>query len=315
MAHTTPLGDEFAVLPVKMPRMPSCSVTAIHEIRVKRHTPRLPTANDSRSLFLKNVPVDSSELHFRALFISLIGAGRFETVVFEDENGQDTVADPAHAVRVAGYGKKRKREEVEAEERANAKEEVAARLPEIWTRKLRTSAAIAVVRLADQRSVELVLKAMAKVRKSKKYPVWGAGISAAEPPLGSQWITSYLTLARADKNVTQAAVHAFFKTFNRKEKEAAEMAKRLRSEPDEDGFVTVVRGGREAPANKDSAEEAQRKMAEKEAKKKSELADFYRFQVREKRKEEQAVLLRQFEEDRRKVDGMRAKRRKFRPET
>lgn len=56
-------------------------------------------------------------------------------------------------------------------------------------------------------------------------------------------------------------------------------------------------------------------MLDKELKKKSETKDFYRFQLRERRKVEQAALLRRFQDDRRKVDAMREKRGKFRPET
>uniref|UniRef100_A0A8H7MZ89 Ribosomal RNA-processing protein 7 C-terminal domain-containing protein n=1 Tax=Bionectria ochroleuca TaxID=29856 RepID=A0A8H7MZ89_BIOOC len=98
-------------------------------------------------------------------------------------------------------------------------------------------------------------------------------------------------------------------------KEAAELAKRLRNEPDEDGFVTVTRGGRSAPASRNEAEEAKQRMLEKQDKKKSDMKDFYRFQLRQRRKDEHKALLRRFDEDRKKVDAMREKRGKFKPET
>ncbi|KAG4217095.1 hypothetical protein PC116_g34424 [Phytophthora cactorum] len=56
-------------------------------------------------------------------------------------------------------------------------------------------------------------------------------------------------------------------------------------------------------------------MMEREQKKKEELTNFYRFQMREKRKAEQAEMLQRFEEDKRKVQAMKEKRGKFRPET
>ncbi|KAF3057950.1 Ribosomal RNA-processing protein 7 [Daldinia childiae] len=99
------------------------------------------------------------------------------------------------------------------------------------------------------------------------------------------------------------------------EKEARQLAKRLRNEPDEDGFVTVTRGGRVAPARRDEAEEAKQKMIEREQKKKDEMTNFYRFQMREKRKAEQTDMLQRFEEDKRKVQAMKEKRGRFRPET
>ena len=221
--------------------------------------------------------------------------------------------DPAQAVKINGFAKKRKRGDVEEEERQ--REEDATRLPEIWTRKLQRSSSTAVVLLADEKSVQLVLKAISKLNKTRKYPVWGQNLADKVPPLGSQWMSSHLRDSRVDKAETQAAVHAFFNAFNNKEKEAVELAKRLRNEPDEDGFVTVTRGGRVAPASRNEAEEARQKMLEKQDKKKNETKDFYRFQLRERRKAEQAALLRRFEEDKKKVDAMKEKRGKFKPET
>ena len=42
--------------------------------------------------------------------------------------------------------------------------------------------------------------------------------------------------------------------------------------------------------------------------------DFYRFQVREKKKEEAMDLVRGFEEDRRRVEEMKRRRGRIRPE-
>ncbi|KAL6859696.1 ribosomal RNA-processing protein 7 domain-containing protein [Trichoderma novae-zelandiae] len=305
-------GDQFAVLPILMPPVPSFHETAVHEVRIRRNAPKIPTANDSRSLFLKNIPADSTEPHFRAVFTFLVGAGRFESIAFEGDEKAAVAIDPARAIKAAGLARKRKRGDVEEEEKA---EEEAARLPDIWTRQLHRSSSTAIVLLADEKSVQLVLKAIAKLEKTMKYPIWGQHLVGDVPPLGAPWIASHLRLSRADKAEIQKATHAFFNVFNRKEKEAAELSKRLRNEPDEDGFVTVTRGGKAAPANQFEAEEARQKMIEKAAKKKSEMTDFYRFQLRERRKQEQAQLLRRFEEDKRKVSAMREKRGKFKPET
>ncbi|KAL7786648.1 ribosomal RNA-processing protein 7 domain-containing protein [Trichoderma ceciliae] len=305
-------GDQFAILPIQMPPVPSFPETALHEVRIRRNAPKIPTANDSRSLFLKNIPADSTEPHFRAVFTDLVGAGRFEAITFEDDNKAAVAIDPARALKVAGFARKRKRGDVEDDEKA---EEEAARLPDIWTRQLHRSSSTAIVLLADEKSVQLVLKAIAKLQKTRKYPVWGQSLSGEVQPLGSPWMSSHLRLCRADKAEIQKATHAFFNVFNRKEKEAAELSKRLRNEPDEDGFVTVTRGGKAAPANQYEAEEARQKMVEKASKKRSEMKDFYRFQLRERRKQEQAELLKRFEEDKRKVNAMREKRGKFKPET
>lgn len=302
------------MLPIRMPPLPSFPHSIVHEVRIRRNTPKVPTPDDSRSLFLKNIPTDSTEAHFRSVFADLVGAGRFETIVFDDEPAAALPADPARATKMQGLARKRKLMDVEAEEE-RARDELAAQLPPIWTRSLRRSGGTAVVLLADDRSVQLVLKAAEKARKSSRYPVWGEGLADEVPQLGSRWISSHLQLCRVDQAAAQSAVHAFFNAFNRREKEAVELAKRLRNEPDEDGFVTVTRGGRAAPASRNEAEEAKQRMVDRAAKKKTELRNFYRFQLREERKREQAALLRRFEEDKRKVDGMREKRGKFKPET
>ncbi|KAF4987167.1 hypothetical protein FGRMN_10506 [Fusarium graminum] len=312
MAPVEEIGDQFSILLIKIPATPSYPETAIHEVRIRRNAPKTPTANDSRSLFLKNIPADSTEAHFRAVFTQLVGAGRFESISFEDESRTLLPIDPAQATKLTALVKKRKRGDVEAEEKE--REEEAAQLPQIWSRRVQRSSSTAIALLADEKSVQLVLKAITKLQKNKKYPSWDSDLSDV-PSLGSTWIASHLQLSRVDKPATQKAVHAFFSAFNRKEKEAIELAKRLRNEPDEDGFVTVTRGGRAAPASKNEAEEAKRKMIERATKKKSETQDFYRFQMRERRKAEQMALVKRFQEDKRKVDAMREKRGKFRPET
>ncbi|RYP15682.1 hypothetical protein DL765_005576 [Monosporascus sp. GIB2] len=304
---------EFSVLPVTIPPLPSYPVQATHYIYLRRNAPKIATSNDTRSLFLANVPSDSTEAHFRALFTSLVGAGRFESITFEqDRNTAISSPEPAQAARLAALQKKRKRGD---EESQNAKDEATARLPDTWTRRLHRSGSTAVALLADEKSVGSVLKAVKKLKKPKKYPVWGEGVNDKAPPLGSQWLRAHNKLSYPGNDVIQAAVDAYFTVFNRREEEAAQLAKRLRNEPDEDGFVTVTRGGRAAPARRDEAEEAKKKMLEKQQKKKDEMQNFYRFQLRERRKAEQADLLKRFAEDKKKVQAMKEKRGKFRPET
>ena len=318
MPHSRSTIGDFSILPVSIPALPSYPKSATHNLYLRRNAPKIPTPDDSRSLFIVNAPVDSTHLHFRALFTALIGAGRFESVTFEDERetASQALTDllPAQAARLASHSKKRKREDEEAAQ--HAKEEETARLPEPWSRPLRRSGGTAVVVLADEKSADKALRAAGKAAKSGKYPVWGAGVPEQDWTLGSAWMRSHVRLTYPDEAAVGAAVDAFFTVYNRREREAAELAKRLRSEPDEDGFVTVTRGGgRTAPAKREEAEEARRRMVEKADKKREELSNFYRFQLRERKKEEQYELVKRFEEDRKRVDAMREKRGKFRPES
>ncbi|KAL1872630.1 hypothetical protein VTK73DRAFT_1434 [Phialemonium thermophilum] len=320
--NKTTIGD-FSILPISIPPVSSYARPVLHHLYVRRNAPKVPTENDSRSLFLANVPVDSTDLHLRGIFTALVGAGRFEGVTFEDERKSGSYLRPddvlpAQALRLAVHSKKRKREEDKEKDRE--KEESLSRLPPTWTRPLHRTGSTAVVLLADEKSVERALKAIAKTHKTRQYPTWGAAVADRVPPLGSRWLRAHARLSYPDRSVVEESVNTFFTMFNRREKEAAELAKRLRNEPDEDGFVTVTRGGggpggKGAPARMSEAEEARRKMLEKEEKKRTELNNFYRFQLRERKKAEQAELLKRFEEDRKKVAAMREKRGKFRPET
>jgi ribosomal RNA-processing protein 7 len=318
MAEPATPGDGFVTLPITIKPLPSYPVETTHYIYIRRNA-KIITAQDTRSVFLSNVPVDSTEAHIRAVFTSLVGAGRFESVTFEDERRTAAAAssiEPTQAARLAVHAKKRKRDE--EEEAKRAQEEAAAQMPSTWTRPLRRSGSSAVALLADEKSVDTVLKAVKKLSgssKSKNYPVWGDGVGKDKvPPLGLPWLKAHNKLSYPGNEVMQSVVDAYFAVYNRKEAEAADLAKRMRNEPDEDGFITVTRGGRNAPARTAEAEEAKRKMLERQQRKKDETQNFYRWQLREKKKAEQEKFLRGFEEDKIRLRAMREKRGKFRPD-
>lgn len=103
-----------------------------------------------------------------------------------------------------------------------------------------------------------------------------------------------------------SSVTAYLSTFTRLEDARTRAQLRARTEPDEDGFITVTRGARAAPAKLEAAEEALRKEEERA---KRRIGDgFYRFQNREKAKEQERDLRRKFQEDVKRVEGMRKKR-------
>ena len=302
------IGD-YSILPVSMPETGSYPVQVVHSIYVRPHTPKIPTPLDSRSLFLVNIPIDTTEQHIRSIFSSLLGAGRFETVIFENERQNAPLGTETQLIQ-STKNKKRKHSDVVADNSAPAE----TGLPKAWDRTLHRSGSTAVAVLADARCVEHALKAIKKANKSGEYPVWGAGVSNV-PALGSARYMAHQKLTYPPKDELQAAVDNFMAEWNRKEEEAARLAKRQRNVPDEDGFITVTRGGRVGPARQHDAEEARKKELEKEEAKRKSMGDFYRFQGRERRKQEQGELLKRFEEDRKRVEGMKTERRgRFRPE-
>jgi ribosomal RNA-processing protein 7 len=306
------IGD-YDILPITLPPTPAFPVKATHHIFIRRHAPKIPTPSDSRSLFLVNVPIDSTEAHFRAVFTSLVGTGRFQSITFENErhgvvalSGMDPAAGEATE---RGDNKKRKRGN---EGRVG---EALGQLPKVWDRDLHHSGSTAIVLMVDERSAEIALKAVRKLHKRGACPVWGAGVEGKVPALGPQRYLNHHILSSPSREVLQASVDAFMTEFNRKEEEAARAAKKMRSVPDEDGFITVTRGGRTGPARREEAEEARRKELRKEEERRKSMGDFYRFQARERRKQEQGELVKRFEEDRKRVEEMRKGRKgRFIPE-
>lgn len=287
MAPTKSSLADYTILPLLLPTsqtFPTQPKRATHSLYFRPHDPKIPTETDSRSLFLVNVPIDSTAAHFRAVFANLVGAGKFEGITFDGERKEHAISVPSKEIDKRG-GKKRKREE----EHNNT--EVDMQFPQIWDREVHPSGSTAVATFVDDKSASLVVKAVKKLHKSStpQWPVWGEGISSKVQKLGSARYASHHNLRYPDPLALQSHVDSFMDAFNKREIAVAEDAKRRRNEPDEDGFVTVTRGGRTGPAR---AEEAERKRIELEEKEKKgreerESAGFYRWQVREKRKEEQ----------------------------
>lgn len=88
--------------------------------------------------------------------------------------------------------------------------------------------------------------------------------------------------------------------YDRRREEEKQMKKRL-TEPDEEGWITVVR---KRPLRPHTLPQRKRK--------KKELLNFYRFQQRETQRQQIAQLRKQFEEDKQRVAEMKT-HRKFKP--
>jgi hypothetical protein len=183
--HSTPLQiSGYIILPFSLPALPSFPVAATHYIYLAPHQPRIPTATASRSLFLVNVPFDSSELHIKHL-LSLqldLPNGRIEDVQFEGRKRKETIADNAAIVKrqTEEKGKKRKR----GAEGGIIKGLEGATLPLTWDRELQSNGHTAVVMFVDRASMEACLKAIKKLRKERRELVWGDKLDGTLPPLG-----------------------------------------------------------------------------------------------------------------------------------
>ncbi|KAM3074245.1 hypothetical protein ACMFMG_002933 [Clarireedia jacksonii] len=312
---STTIGDNYTILPISIPSTPSFPTSTTTHLYLRPHAPKIPTENDSRSLFATNLPIDSTEPHIRSIITSLIGAGRVEEVRFEGSKDEAPISE-ANSTLTAPSSKKRKRE-------TTAQQPLDTSLPSTRDRSLRQIGRTAIILLVDEKSVETLLKAVRKLSTTKsksskdsKLPIWGSSTEGKVPSLGSARYASHQVLRFPSKTSIQQSVEAFMSNFNSAEEEEKRKRQRMRNVPDEDGFVTVVRGGRAGPARSAEAEEKRREMQEKEERKRKELeaAGFYRWQGRERRKKEMGELVRRFEEDRKRVEGMREKRGRFKPE-
>jgi ribosomal RNA-processing protein 7 len=300
--------NDFHVLPLSIAPTSSYPHKVSHYLYVRANTPKVPTENTPREVFLVNVPVDATELHIRSLFADQLGGLRIEKVAFEGARVGRGINAP---VAPATEGKKRKRIDEALDDEDSNNEEVGL-LPETWDRSLHHSGGTAIATFVDKTSAELAIKEVRKAIKSKRVVQWGAGIAKRLPSLGSARYLAHHQLRFPDAAVLQSSVDAYMAAFTAKEELRVKMLAKQRNEPDEDGFIMVTRGGRSGPAK-----EEETRAKEEELKKRQQnmvKGDFYRFQTREKKKEQAQDLVRGFEEDRKRLEEMKRRRGKLRPE-
>ena len=294
----------YVVLPVQFPALPSFPRATTHYIYLQPHEPKLPNPDSHRSLFLVNVPVTTTELHLKHLFGFQLEAGRVERVEYQDISARRREHDPSMQARKAD--KKRKRvteEELQVELEGS-------QLPSTWDRELHTSGAHAVVVFVDRPSMEASLKAAKRIARTGTKIAWGAGIEDKISKLGSARYRTHQHLRYPPRKDLLQSVNSYMTRYSRLEAARSQAAARKRQAPDEEGFITVTKGSRGGAARVEEVKQ----LAEKQKEKNKPLENFYRFQTREKRKEKQGELIRKFEEDRKKVEEMRKRRGRIRPE-
>lgn len=271
-----------------------------HDIFIKPHEPQLAEPDSHRSLFLGNIPATTTELHVRQLFHDWLAAGRIERVDFLDFRLGQLTHNLTGSPRSAGIGKKRKR--VTANEMQDWLD--SARLPEVWQRRLQSSGAHAVAVFVDRPSMETSLKAVQAASKSEREILWGKALEDQVPTLGLHRYVDHLDRQYPSKTELLHDINSFMNAYSQFEATRSREKARKRQMPDEDGFVTVTKGSRGGVLRREEAQELGARQKEKS----KGLHNFYRFQMRESRKEQQSELLRKFQEDRRKVEDMKEMR-------
>ncbi|RMJ23812.1 meiotic recombination protein Dmc1, partial [Aspergillus sp. HF37] len=264
-----------------------------------RTTRASQTRTPPRSLFLANIPIDTTETHLRHLFGTQLSAGRVERVSFE---AVPTKPHPATQGGTGTAGKSKKRKRVTADDLQTTLDDIS--LPGTYDRQLQKSGGHAVVVFADVPSMEASLKAAFKAssstRKKGSEIVWAAGLDSSSrlPPLGLQRYLTRTERVYPDRKALLRSVNEYMDVFAQVAETRRREQSRKAAEPDEDGFVTVAHGPR---VNSSAREEEYQELVERQKKKSEGLEDFYRFQSRQKRKERQNDLVGRFEEDRKRL--------------
>lgn len=293
----------YTILPIQLPTVPSFPEGTTHYIYLQPHEPRIPEPHSARSLFLVNVPIDTTETHLKHLFGAQLASGRVEEVEFHDAPKRKSVVPtaPSHPTN------KKKRKRPGAEELEEELEHM--KLPQTWDRKLQSSGAHAVVIFVDTASMEACLKAAKRAAKKGTKITWGEGIEDRLPVLGPERYENHSRLIYPSRSDLLRSVNDYMSAYTRLEEARAQEAAKKTQEPDEDGFITVTGGPKN---NSVVREEEVKELLAKQKEKSKGLEDFYRFQMREKRKEKQGELVRKFEEDKRKVEEMKRRRGRVR---
>jgi len=286
----------FVALPVRLKSTLVFPQDVTHYIYLKPHDPKFPDEDTARSLFLVNIPILTTEVHLKHLFTTQLDGGRIETVHFaESAPGKSSTA----AVAAAGSsGRKRKRvaEEIEAGLDSYT-------LPSVFDTEIHPSGAAAIVVFVDRPSLELSLRAARRAAKSGAQVLWGQGIEDKISPLGLTRYEHHKHLQYPSRKELLRCVDGYMTAYAQLEEARSRENARKRQMPDEDGFVTVTRGAKGGIRKEDANE-----LAKKQKDSSQGLDDFYRFQMRERRKEHQIEMLKSFEEDKRKVQEMRRRR-------
>ncbi|KAK9465419.1 ribosomal RNA-processing protein 7-domain-containing protein [Lipomyces arxii] len=295
----------YFVLPMLLPAVPKNPVdeddedeedlydqeSVKHFLYIRKHS-NPGDDKPSQTLFIANLPINTTTLHIHVLFSSVasISSSAIKTVTFlSSPTGSSFEAIPSMASLKGLHS-------------SDASQ----------IRRILPTGSACHVLFSDQKSFSTALAALSKRITP---PVWRLSDSEeaeSEDVAAMCGSARYLAIHKRQylpSEALQATVDSFVAAYNKAEAEKEKLAKRALSIPDEDGFVTVSRqvGRTGAAISSDALREEAKKRQ-----KKGELKDFYRYQVREEKKARMNDLLKNFKMDQEKILELKAKR-KFKP--
>ncbi|KAJ2850031.1 hypothetical protein IWW36_002216 [Coemansia brasiliensis] len=307
--------DEIAgykVLPVKFD-----SEGAPHYLYFRQHS---STKEDilmpsDRTIFMTNLPADTTERDIRRLFQ---GIARISRVVFHGMVGQDIIKKNAAnakmmtelAKAMAGSVPPKSTKKSKNAESSSQVDDLAP-VPRTQLLESGASAHIVLLEVGELANV-LSIKAGA-------ITMWPQRDAESTNPLDYRGLSRYLYEYRASRppvELLKTEVDSYMEKFEAAQYERERMLSQQQNVPDEDGFVTVVRRGRHTKNTDGSvsvtAASADDARAAGSRKKEVLIGNMYRFQMRERKNNQLLELRKKFEQDKEKIARMR-QARQFRP--
>lgn len=274
----------YRIIPIRI-----AGSSNIHHIFFKKHEAKESVTKD-RSIFLCNLPVASDLKVLKKFFQSVAIGATIES--FTESYLTDSIED-------AFLDLTKLTSDLDIDSGIN---ETSAKLPKNC----------GIMSFIDKSAFQLAMTSLKKLSTDPKPVEWPLQtLQFGSKYFINKFNSKVLDIEELSQDVSESLIN-----FNKAEKESIESFRNQRELVDEDGFTLVVGSQRKTKAGimgqqqqataKAESEKAQSKM------KKKEKEDFYRFQLRERKKEEMNELLRKFKADQEKVKSMREKKR-FRP--
>lgn len=275
----------FHILQVRLP-----DSSGLHYIFFKKHEAKGAQSQtfSGRLLFMFNIPIETDVATLKKYFQQVAIGATVESYVSSLLNDcvEDIYVDLTKLTSDLEYGH-------------GVEHEAALKLPKNC----------GIVTFIDKSSFQLAFNSLKKLSADSKSSNWPL------KTLGSQFLMLKQKAKICNASELAASVASALADFNRAEQESKEDLKRQTELVDEDGFTLVVGSHRKTKAGilgKQTATQSVELEKAKKRMKKKEKEDFYRFQLREKKKAEMNDLLTKFKQDQERVKAMK-ERKRFRP--
>ncbi|KAI5951726.1 hypothetical protein KGF54_004801 [Candida jiufengensis] len=274
----------FNILPVKIPNTKSTQYIFFKKHDTKNNSSS--SSSDNRSLFLCNLPILSDLQTIKKYFQSVALGSTIESYVesYITTSTEDIWLDLS---------------KLTSELDVSNVDSVGSKLPKNC----------AILTFIDKSSFQLAFNSLKKLSTNFTESIW-----PMKEITSNFYIKQYQDQINNKEALSEQVSQALI-DFDKAEKESIDNLHNQSNLVDEDGFTLVVGShrktkagilGKQRIANTIENEKAKTKL------KKKEKQDFYRFQLRQKKKEEMNDLLSKFRADQEKVKLMKEKKR-FRP--